>query len=76
MCGYAMQTVAVCYAHEQVQLLSHQTHIATKIELFLSKSSSLHDATFQRLGYDLSSFLYQLLHYTAHTDLQWRALPC
>jgi hypothetical protein len=35
----------------QVQLLSHQTHIATKIELFLSKSNSLHDATFQRLGY-------------------------
>ncbi|TMW68162.1 hypothetical protein Poli38472_007834 [Pythium oligandrum] len=35
----------------QVQLLSHQTHIATKIELFLSSSNSLQDATFQRLGY-------------------------
>lgn len=34
----------------QVQLLSHQTHIATKIELFLSRSGSLHDAVFQRLG--------------------------
>lgn len=34
----------------QVQLLSHQTHIATKIELFLSTSASLHDATFHRLG--------------------------
>lgn len=37
-------------AAHQVQLLSHQTHIATKIELFLSTSSALQDATFQRLG--------------------------
>ncbi|TYZ60871.1 hypothetical protein PybrP1_001443 [[Pythium] brassicae (nom. inval.)] len=35
----------------QVQLLSHQTHIATKIELFLSTSPSLHAAAFQRLGF-------------------------
>lgn len=35
----------------QVQLLSHQTHIATKIELFLSRSASLPDASYQRLGY-------------------------
>jgi hypothetical protein len=34
----------------QVQLLSHQTHIATKIELFLTKASSLQDATYTRLG--------------------------
>lgn len=45
-----VQLLMMCCAYEQVQLLSHQTHIATKIELFLSKSGSLHDATFQRLG--------------------------
>lgn len=33
-----------------MQLLSHQTHIATKIELFLSKDAALEDAQFQRLG--------------------------
>ncbi|DAZ92690.1 TPA: hypothetical protein N0F65_010109 [Lagenidium giganteum] len=35
----------------QVQILSHQSHIASKIELFLGKGSSLQDAAFQRLGY-------------------------
>lgn len=34
----------------QLQLLSHQTHIATKIELFVSKSAALQDAAFVRLG--------------------------
>lgn len=34
----------------QVQLLSHQTHIATKIELFLSKDAELEEAQFTRLG--------------------------
>jgi len=35
----------------QVQLLSHQTHIATKMELFVSKQLAVEGARFSRLGF-------------------------
>ena len=35
----------------QVQILSHQSKIATKIEIFIGGGSSYHSADFKRLGY-------------------------
>ena len=35
----------------QVQILSHQSKIATKVEIFLGSGKDYHSATFKRLGY-------------------------
>lgn len=35
----------------QVQILSHQSKIATKVEIFLGIGNDYHSATFKRLGY-------------------------
>ena len=35
----------------QVQILSHQSKIATKVEIFLGSGKDYHTATFKRLGY-------------------------
>lgn len=35
----------------QVQILSHQSKIATKVEIFLGLGNDYHSATFKRLGY-------------------------
>ena len=34
----------------QVQLLSHQSKIATKVEVFIGQGDDYHTATFKRLG--------------------------
>ncbi|KAG7395995.1 hypothetical protein PHYBOEH_002901 [Phytophthora boehmeriae] len=55
-CSYPQELVlqlqdGVCRL-TQVQVLSHQTHIATKIELYVSSSHMMNDATkFMRLGF-------------------------
>ena len=36
---------------QQVQFLSHQSKIATKLEIFVGKGETLNDCTFKRLGY-------------------------
>lgn len=45
--SFKNQTVRV----QQVQFLSHQSKIATKLELFVGKADSLADCSFKRLGY-------------------------
>ncbi|CAM9966114.1 unnamed protein product [Heterosigma akashiwo] len=46
--GFAL--AAYCHI-TQVQILSHQSKIATKIELFVGEGNSYQDANFRRLGY-------------------------
>lgn len=41
----------VTHPHEQVQILSHQSKIATQIELFVGHGDSYESAHFRRLGY-------------------------